>query len=242
LYSDEGLIGEYNAAGVFVKGYGWKLGGIWGSDPLFMFENGQYYYYHNDHLGTPHTMTDSAGAVVWSAEYTAFGHVVVDPTSTKNNNLRFAGQYYDVETGLHYNWNRYYDPSTGRYMQVDPIGFAGLDQNLYRYVANMPMQGTDPEAKIGPAWIVVGAVLALIGMATEIYHQYHHPGPVEPHPPHPHQPALPPGPAPEGPLQPPGNQPPPGPGGPGRLGPGRYPDPKIPQRNNCPRPSTNRGK
>ncbi|MCP5007849.1 MAG: RHS repeat-associated core domain-containing protein, partial [Planctomycetes bacterium] len=57
------------------------------------------------------------------------------------NNLRFAGQYYDAETGLHYNWNRYYDPETGRYMRVDPVG-EGL--NLYLYVKNNPLKYIDP--------------------------------------------------------------------------------------------------
>jgi len=57
--------------------------------------------------------------------------------------LRFAGQYYDQETGLHYNWHRYYDPSTGRYLTPDPIGLAG-GINLYFYAANNPINAIDP--------------------------------------------------------------------------------------------------
>jgi len=53
----------------------------------------------------------------------------------------FPGQYYDEETGLHYNWNRYYDPSTGRYLRTDPA-YDGL--NLYTYVQNNPLIGFDP--------------------------------------------------------------------------------------------------
>ena len=84
------------------------------------------YYYHNDHLGTPQRLSDATtGAVVWSAGYAAFGLAVVDPLSTVENNLRFPGQYFDAETGLHYNWMRTYDPGTGRNTQVDPIGFYG---------------------------------------------------------------------------------------------------------------------
>jgi len=138
VYADEGLVGEYDAAGGMKKTYGWKPGGIWGADPVFMTEDGAYYYYQNDHLGTPQKLTDASGNVVWSAEYTAFGQAAVDPASAVENNLRFPGQYFDEETNLHYNWQRYYSPETGRYIQVDPLGFGAKDENLYRYVFNAP--------------------------------------------------------------------------------------------------------
>jgi RHS repeat-associated protein len=109
-----------------------------------MVENNQYYFYHNDHLGTPQELTDINGSVVWSATYTAFGEATVDPSSTVTNNLRFPGQYYDAETGKHYNLHRYYDPKAGRYISEDPIGFEGGDVNLYRYVNNSPQVWMDP--------------------------------------------------------------------------------------------------
>ncbi|MFH2046633.1 MAG: RHS repeat-associated core domain-containing protein [Pseudomonadota bacterium] len=185
LYSDEGLIGEYDDTGEIKKEYGWLPDMVWGTAPVFMVENGQYYYYHNDTLGlgTPRKMTDSTGAVVWSANYTAFGKATVDPGSTVTNNLRFPGQYFDEETGLCYNWNRYYDPGTGRYTQADPIGLDGgislfaddLVQsealysfllmhpqllNYYNYGYGNPLKYIDSEGAL--AWIIAGGVVGAI--------------------------------------------------------------------------------
>ncbi len=77
--------------------------------------------YQNDHLGTPQKLSAINGAVVWSAKYSSFGKAEVDPSSTIVNNFRFPGQYEDNETGLHYNWFRYYEPNAGRYINYDPI-------------------------------------------------------------------------------------------------------------------------
>lgn len=68
------------------------------------------YYFHTDALGTPQAMTDANQQIVWQASYTPFGQATVTQQLIVNN-LRFPGQYFDQETGLSYNLNRFYDPT-----------------------------------------------------------------------------------------------------------------------------------
>jgi RHS repeat-associated protein len=98
--------------------------------------------YIHDSLGPPQKLIAQNGEIVWSARYDAFGKATVD-IATVENNLRFPGQYFDTETGLHYNWHRYYDPEIGRYLTPDPIGLDG-GINLYVYVGGDPVNGVDP--------------------------------------------------------------------------------------------------
>ncbi len=100
------------------------------------------YYIHNDHLGTLQVFTDENQHVVWQADYQPFGEVSESVTIFANN-LRFAGQYFDGESGLHYNYFRDYDPGTGRYLQSDPVGLAG-GLNTYAYVGGNPLRFFDP--------------------------------------------------------------------------------------------------
>jgi RHS repeat-associated protein len=71
----------------------------------------------------------------------SFGDTTVE-VNTITNNLRFPGQYYDAETGTHYNYFRDYDPSTGRYVQSDPIGLEG-GLNAFGYVGGDPINIMD---------------------------------------------------------------------------------------------------
>jgi RHS repeat-associated protein len=134
------LIAETDTAGTLLKAYIWLHG-----QPLAMIDaTGELYYYHIDHLGTPQAMTRANSTeVVWAADYLPFGHADVIVSAVESN-LRFAGQYYDGETGLHYNWHRYYDPKIGRYLRADPIGLAG-GLNVFVYAENNPIALIDPK-------------------------------------------------------------------------------------------------
>ncbi|RPL50324.1 RHS repeat domain-containing protein, partial [Pseudomonas aeruginosa] len=78
-------------------------------------------YLHGDHLDTPRLATDASGQIAWQWQSDAFGRGEALSQGSTQVNLRFPGQYYDAESGLHYNYFRDYDPETGRYVESDPV-------------------------------------------------------------------------------------------------------------------------
>ena len=116
------LTAEISGSGTVLREYIWLE-----NEPLALREYELWpglYFYINDHLGTPQQLVDSQGAVVWQAAYLPFGEAQLR-VGTVTNNLKFPGQYFDAETGLHYNWNRYYDPDTGCHLSLDPVRLGG---------------------------------------------------------------------------------------------------------------------
>ncbi|QHM75524.1 putative deoxyribonuclease RhsA [Mixta theicola] len=84
----------------------------------------------------PLRLWSSAGEVVWSARYSVTGRAQVSESSVVNQPLRLQGQYFDEESGLHYNRFRYYDPCAGMFISQDPIGLVG-GINPYQYGPNV---------------------------------------------------------------------------------------------------------
>ena len=94
-------------------------------------------YYHNDQIGIPREMTDEEGNIVWSGDYSGWGKLTQEGRLKMDIHqpFRLQNQLYDEETGLHYNFFRYYDPEIGRFTQQDPIGLLG-GENLYALARN----------------------------------------------------------------------------------------------------------
>jgi len=148
LQASEGLLAEMDSSGQLMRSYGWEPGQPYSTAPLFQRSGNDYYYYHNDNLGTPWLVTNTGGQVVWSAQsYSAFGTPTVASGALAFQPWRFPGQYEDAETGLYYNLRRYYDPAIGRYISSDPIGLAG-GPNLYAYASADPVNLYDPRGLI----------------------------------------------------------------------------------------------
>ena len=124
-YDPQGhLLAELTGTGAPLRTYVWR-----DDTPLAQIEYvpaRKVLYYEVDHLATPRAALDETGKVVWRWESDAFGTTAPnedpDGDGIKTTvNLRFPGQYYDAESGLHYNYFRDYDPGTGRYVTSDPV-------------------------------------------------------------------------------------------------------------------------
>ena len=97
----------------------------------------QIHYFHCDQIGIPREMTDKDGNLLWFGNYTGWGRLKEETkvTDSAYQPFRLQNQYADRETGLHYNFFRYYEPDAGRFVNQDPIGLWGGD-NLYRFAPN----------------------------------------------------------------------------------------------------------
>ncbi len=136
------LLGDYTSTGVVIQETVYL-----GDTPVAVLTPTATYFIHADHLDTPRVITDNTNKVIWRWDSDSFGTTLAneDPDGDRKKftyNLRFPGQYFDKETGLHYNYFRDYNPRTGRYIQSDPIGLEG-GMNLFTYVNGNPISFTD---------------------------------------------------------------------------------------------------
>ncbi len=140
------VIAETDTSGVTRREYIWMddlpvavIAGVTTSSPTL-------YYVHADHLGRPARMTAQDQSWVWDVIYSPFGATSYIWSNPATMDLRFPGQWFQLETGLAYNWHRHYDPTIGRYLQPDPLGYGG-GRNLYAYAKGNPFAYADRDGK-----------------------------------------------------------------------------------------------
>lgn len=132
------LLEETNTSGVAQADYIYLDG-----RPIAALNDSTLYYLHSDRLGTPQVATDSNRTLVWQASYQPFGKAS-SVSGTITQNLRYPGQYFDVESGWNHNGFRDYLSDLGRYAEPDPIGFLGGGTNPYVYAGSDPIDWMDP--------------------------------------------------------------------------------------------------
>jgi RHS repeat-associated protein len=152
--SDGRRIAEYNeTSGQLLREYVWN-----GWEPVAVIEGGLVYFIRADHIARPVFATNASGVTIWSATYQPFGGVHV---STGNlPTARFPGQWFQSESGLHQNWMRDYDPTTGRYLQADPLGLVD-GASVYGYVGSNPGRYMDPTGEFAVGGAAIGAGVSL---------------------------------------------------------------------------------
>jgi RHS repeat-associated protein len=115
----------------------------------------QAFALHVDHLGLPRAMTSSTGATIWTATTRPYGDLLESSSTGVVANLRLPGQYDEKLLagigiqGPYYNWNRWYLPSMGRYMELDPFALDGgfnskVGVDWLNYVGGRPLSSVDP--------------------------------------------------------------------------------------------------
>ena len=120
---------------------------VWLNDtPIALLQQGGLFSIHTDHRNAPLAVTDEARRVVWQANVADFLHA--SPANGPafgqiSFNLRGSNQYFDAESGLHYNTHRYFDPIARRYLTPDPLGLAA-GPDLYAFALNRPHVMSDP--------------------------------------------------------------------------------------------------
>lgn len=158
MYDNRGqLLGEYDSAGEAIREYVWlddlPVAVVMPDPALGPSAAPLVYLVHADHLNTPRVVVDRSGAMRWRWLAEPFGTSAPETSpagmAAFTYNLRFPGQFYDAESGVHQNVMRDYLPGVGRYAQSDPIGLAG-GINTYSYALNQPTKYTDPTGLIVP--------------------------------------------------------------------------------------------
>jgi len=120
---------------------------------------GTRHYLLFDQVGTPLAVTDAAGAIIKRLDHDTFGRRLLDTNPTLAIPFGFAGGLCDTDTGLVRFGARDYDPETGRWTALDPIGFSGKDTDLFGYCVNDPVNRIDPSGNCAMALPIIWPVI-----------------------------------------------------------------------------------
>lgn len=141
VHDGDNAYADFNGSGTLVERY---LHGLAIDELLARTDSGgSTDWYLPDKLGTIRDVVNTSGTIVYHAAYNSFG-AKASESGGGGDRFGFTGRELDAETGNYYYRARFYDPFLGRFVEIDPIGFAADDTNLYRYVRNAPTNSVDP--------------------------------------------------------------------------------------------------
>jgi RHS repeat-associated protein len=146
VYDGQDVLEDLNANGEVIRTY---LNGPGIDDKIRQTDENGDLYFTSDHLGSTATLTDGNGDELENISYDSFGK----SEGSGLTRYTYTGREFDADTGLYYYRARWYDPQIGRFISEDPIGFEGGDINFFTYVANNPVNDSDPsglQRRAGP--------------------------------------------------------------------------------------------
>ena len=170
LFSGENIWADVDAGGVIAARY------LLGSQVDEMLA--RYWptrgvdWYLTDNLGTIHDLIDSSGVIINHIGYDSAGRILGQSSNELGDRFLFTGREYDAALGLFFYRARCYDPSLGRFISQDPLGFDSGDLNLYRYVGNHPLSAKDPTGTVSfieKAILVGAATGALLAPVYDMF-------------------------------------------------------------------------
>jgi RHS repeat-associated protein len=144
-YDGDNLVEETNSSGTAVARYAQTTNV---DEPLAMLRGGVTSFYNPDALGSITSLSNSAGALAQTYTFDSFGKLT-GSSGSLTNPFQYVSRELDTESSLYYMRARYFDPTTGRFLSEDPIGFNG-GNNFYSYVDNDPADQSDPFGLCAP--------------------------------------------------------------------------------------------
>jgi RHS repeat-associated protein len=147
-YDDANAFADFNGAGALLYHYLYGLG----TDTILaqVDASGTTAFYLTDKLGSVRQLVTIGGVILEQLYYDSFGNILPESSVMAGDRFKYTAREYDAELGVYYYRARYYQPTTGRFLNEDPSGL-GPDVNPYRYVGNHPTYATDPTGLIDPA-------------------------------------------------------------------------------------------
>jgi RHS repeat-associated protein len=166
FYNGQNPYADFNGAGSLTYRYLYGKG----LDQLFArYDGTASKWYLTDNIGSIRLFVTTAGTILDQLSYDGYGNILTETNSANGDRFKYTARDWDSEIGLQYNRARYYNPQAGRWISMDPVGFAAGDSDLYRYAGNNPIRNADPSGLTVKCKSFSGGFIFVMGGTLTVY-------------------------------------------------------------------------